>query len=109
MNSRIEPPHVRTAASATQLPRFAPAKNVTWRQQAVISEVAPISFQDSNGDGKGDLPGLISRLGYLEWLGVDALWLTPIYNSPRLDLGYDIADFCSIDPLFGSLDDFDRL
>jgi alpha-glucosidase len=80
-----------------------------WWQRAVIYEIAPVSFQDSNGDGKGDLPGLIRRLDYLEWLGIDAVWLTPIYRSPMLDLGYDIADFCAIDPVFGTMQDFDRL
>ena len=80
-----------------------------WWQRAVIYEIAPVSFQDSNGDGKGDLPGLIRRLDYLEWLGVDAVWLTPIYRSPMLDLGYDIAGFCAIDPVFGTMQDFDRL
>jgi alpha-glucosidase len=80
-----------------------------WWQRAVVYEITPISFQDSNGDGKGDLRGLLSRIDYLAWLGVDAVWLTPIYPSPMLDLGYDIRDFCDINPLFGSLDDFDRL
>jgi alpha-glucosidase len=83
--------------------------SLKWWQRAVFYEILPISFQDSNGDGKGDLPGLISRIDYLEWLGVDAIWLTPIFRSPMLDVGYDIADFCAIDPLFGSLHDFDRL
>ncbi len=80
-----------------------------WWKSAVIYELAPISFQDSNGDGKGDLPGLFSRIEYLAWLGVDALWLTPIYKSPFRDFGYDISDFRSIDRTFGSLDDMDRL
>ncbi len=80
-----------------------------WWQRAVIYEIAPVSFQDSNGDGKGDLAGLGNRIDYLEWLGVDAVWLTPIYRSPMLDLGYDVADFCAIDPLFGTMEDFDRL
>ena len=79
-----------------------------WWRRAVIYEIALISFQDSN-DGKGDLPGLVRRLEYLEWLGVDAIWLTPIYCSPMLDFGYDITDFCAIDPLFGAMADFDRL
>ena len=79
-----------------------------WWQRAVIYEIAPVSFQDSN-DGKGDLPGLISRIDYLEWLEIDAVWLTPIYRSPMLEFGYDIADFCAIDPLFGTMEDFDRL
>ena len=80
-----------------------------WWQRAVFYEIALISFQDSNGDGHGDLPGLISRLDYLEWLGIDAVWLTPIYRSPMLDLGYDISDFCAIDPMFGTLEDLDNL
>src|SRR3569623_972890 len=80
-----------------------------WWQSAVIYEIALISFQDTGGDGKGDLAGLLSRIDYLIWLGVDAVWLTPIYRSPFRDLGYDISDYRSIDPAFGSLDDFDRL
>lgn len=80
-----------------------------WWQSAVIYEIAAISFQDSNGDGKGDLNGLMSRIDYLKWLGVDAVWLTPIYRSPFRDFGYDISDYLSIDPGFGTLDEFDRL
>ncbi|MGY3468047.1 glycosidase [Bradyrhizobium sp. LM6.11] len=80
-----------------------------WWESAVIYEIALISFQDSDGDGKGDLAGLISRTDYLKWLGVDAVWLTPIYKSPFRDLGYDISDYCSVDPAFGSLEVFDRL
>jgi len=80
-----------------------------WWQRVVFYEIAPISFQDSNGDGKGDLPGLISRIEYLEWLGIGAVWLTPVYPSPMLDLGYDISDFCGINRLFGSMEEFDRL
>jgi len=84
-------------------------KKVAWWRQAVFYEIAPISFQDSNGDGKGDLPGLIGRIDYLDSLGIDAVWLTPIFPSPMRDLGYDISDFCSVDPLYGSLEDFDQL
>jgi alpha-glucosidase len=80
-----------------------------WWQRGVFYEIAPISFQDSNGDGKGDLRGLLRRLDYLEWLGVDVVWLTPVYVSPLLDFGYDIADFCDVDPIFGMLDEFDLL
>jgi alpha-glucosidase len=78
-------------------------------QRAVIYQIAPMSFQDSNGDGKGDLEGIIQRLSHLEWLGVDAVWLCPIYRSGMLDFGYDIIDYCDVDPLFGSLAGFDRL
>ncbi|WP_291976169.1 MULTISPECIES: alpha-amylase family glycosyl hydrolase [unclassified Chelatococcus] len=86
-----------------------PQTDQPWWQRAVIYEIAAISFQDSNGDGIGDLPGLRRRLDYLRWLGVDAIWLTPIYRSPMLDLGYDISDFRNTDPRFGSMEDFDRL
>ncbi|MCP3395426.1 alpha-amylase family glycosyl hydrolase [Bradyrhizobium sp. CCGB12] len=80
-----------------------------WWRAAIIYEIALISFQDSDGDGTGDLAGLVSRIDYLKWLGVDAIWLTPIYRSPFRDLGYDISDYCSIAPAFGSLDGFDKL
>ncbi|HEX6960248.1 MAG TPA: alpha-amylase family glycosyl hydrolase, partial [Lacipirellula sp.] len=80
-----------------------------WWQKGVIYQVYPRSFQDSNGDGVGDLRGILSRLDYLEWLGVDAVWLSPIYPSPMADFGYDISDYCDIHPLFGTLADFDKL
>src|SRR5665213_227053 len=80
-----------------------------WWQGAVIYEIYPRSFQDSNGDGIGDLNGITSRLDYLHKLGVDAIWLTPVYPSPQVDFGYDIADYEAIDPLFGTMADFDRL
>jgi alpha-glucosidase len=85
------------------------AGDLKWWQRAVVYEIAPISFQDSDGDGKGDLRGLINRIDYLEWLGIDVVWLTPVFRSPMLDFGYDIADFCDIDPIFGTLSQFDRL
>src|SRR5437868_14896168 len=69
-----------------------------WWQKAVFYQIAPLSFQDSNGDGKRDLNGITARLDHVEWLGIDALWLCPIYRSPMLDFGYDIADFCDVDP-----------
>ncbi|WP_207496031.1 alpha-amylase family glycosyl hydrolase [Aridibaculum aurantiacum] len=80
-----------------------------WWQSGVIYQVYPRSFQDSDGDGVGDLRGVISRLDHLEWLGVTAVWLSPIYPSPMADFGYDIADYTGIHPMFGSLDDFDEL
>ena len=80
-----------------------------WWKNAVIYEVYPRSFQDSNGDGVGDLNGITSRLDYLKTLGVDAIWLTPVYPSPQVDFGYDISDYRSIDPQYGTLADFDRL
>ena len=80
-----------------------------WWQKGVIYQIYPRSFQDSNGDGVGDLNGVNARLDYLVSLGVDALWLSPFYPSPMADFGYDIADYCAVDPLFGTLDDFDQL
>jgi alpha-glucosidase len=80
-----------------------------WWQSGVVYQIYPRSFQDTNGDGVGDLPGVIQRLDYLKWLGVDAVWLSPIYPSPMADFGYDISDYCNIHPLFGTLTDFDRL
>ena len=80
-----------------------------WWQRGIIYQVYPRSFMDSNGDGVGDLAGLISRLDYLRWLGVDAVWISPLYPSPMKDFGYDVADYTAIHPLFGTLADFDRL
>ncbi|MHB1023207.1 MAG: alpha-glucosidase [Acidobacteriaceae bacterium] len=80
-----------------------------WWKHAVIYEIYPRSFQDSNGDGIGDLKGITKRLGYLESLGVDAIWLTPIYPSPQVDFGYDISNYEAIDPQYGTMDDFEDL
>jgi alpha-glucosidase len=80
-----------------------------WWKNAVIYEIYPRSFQDSNGDGIGDLNGITERLDYLKELGVDAIWLTPCYPSPQVDFGYDISDYKNIDPQYGTLADFDRL
>jgi len=80
-----------------------------WWQDAVIYQIYPRSFQDSDGDGVGDLRGIEQRLDHLAWLGVDALWLSPIYPSPMHDFGYDVANYRDVDPVFGSLDDFDSL
>ncbi|HEX3837966.1 MAG TPA: alpha-amylase family glycosyl hydrolase [Steroidobacteraceae bacterium] len=80
-----------------------------WWQSGVVYQIYPRSFQDSNGDGVGDLPGIIARLDYLVELGVTAVWISPIYPSPMADFGYDVADYCNIDPVFGTLADFDQL
>ncbi len=80
-----------------------------WWKHAVIYEVYPRSFQDSDGDGKGDIKGIESRLDYLKSLGVDAIWITPMYPSPQVDFGYDIADYEAIDPQYGTMGDFDAL
>lgn len=80
-----------------------------WFREAVVYQIYPRSFQDSDGDGVGDVPGIISRLDYLQQLGVDVVWLSPIYTSPQDDNGYDIADYQDIDPTFGTLADVDEL
>ncbi|HET8720510.1 MAG TPA: alpha-amylase family glycosyl hydrolase, partial [Nitrospira sp.] len=90
------------------------APNAPWWQSAVFYQIYPWSFQDSNGDGIGDLRGIQSRLDYLRdgtpgSLGVDAVWLSPIYLSPMIDFGYDVSDYCNVDPRFGTLSDFDAL
>ncbi len=80
-----------------------------WWQRGIVYQIYPRSFQDSNGDGLGDLPGIEQRLDYVAALGVDAIWMSPIFPSPMADAGYDVADYCDIEPLFGTLADFDRL
>jgi alpha-glucosidase len=100
MNERARDPHVLESRGAgTHL----------WWQRGTIYQVYPRSFMDSNGDGVGDLRGLISRLDYLRWLGVDAVWVSPIFPSPMKDFGYDVSDYTGIHPLFGTLSDFDEL
>src|SRR5579884_2426255 len=81
----------------------------SWWQTGVIYQIYPRSLLDSNGDGVGDLPGITSKLDYLCWLGVDAIWLSPIYPSPMADFGYDVSDYTDVHPLFGTLADVDRL
>lgn len=80
-----------------------------WWQHAVIYQISPLSFMDSDGDGVGDLEGIISKLDYISSLGVDAIWLCPIYESPLEDFGYDVTDMTDIDPVFGKIQDFERL
>ena len=82
---------------------------MVWWQWGVIYQIYPRSFQDGNGDGIGDLPGMLSQLEYLTWLGVDTIWLTPIYPSPMVDFGYDITNYTDVDPLFGNLATLDTL
>ena len=80
-----------------------------WWQTGVIYQIYPRSFQDTNGDGVGDLRGIAARLDYLVGLGVDAIWISPFYPSPMADFGYDVADYTNVDPIFGTLEDFDDL
>ena len=80
-----------------------------WWKGAAIYQIYPRSFADSNNDGIGDLPGITGKLDYVTSLGVDAIWLSPFFTSPMRDFGYDVADYCGVDPIFGTLADFDRL
>src|SRR5712691_5986364 len=91
-----------------------PGVRWAWWREGVFYQIYPRSFQDSNGDGVGDLAGIIARLDYLNdgtpsSLGIDAVWLSPFYRSPMADFGYDVSDYRAVDPSFGTLDDFDRL
>ncbi len=98
------------AATSSAQARTQPADAVApWWKHAVVYEIYPRSFQDSNGDGIGDIEGIVQRLDYLQSLKVNAIWLTPIYPSPQVDFGYDISNYQAIDPVYGSMADFDRL
>ncbi len=94
-----------TTTGARHLARY----GQEWWRSAVIYQVYPRSFADANGDGMGDLPGITSRLGSLAALGIDAVWLSPFMRSPQKDAGYDVSDYCDVDPLFGTLADFDDM
>src|SRR4051812_48301039 len=85
------------------------ARREEWWRDAVIYQIYPRSFQDSDGDGLGDIPGVTARLDHLDWLGVDAIWLSPFYPSPGADLGYDVVDFTGVDPRLGTLAQVDEL
>ena len=84
-------------------------KKEKWWKNAVVYQIYPKSFQDSDGDGIGDIRGIIRRLDYLADLGIDAVWISPMYCSPQNDNGYDISDYQDIDPMFGTLEDMDEL
>jgi len=80
--------------------------SIPWWREAVFYQIYPRSYKDSNGDGIGDLEGIRGKLEYLSWLGVDAVWISPFFPSPMKDFGYDVADYRSVDPRFGTMDDF---
>jgi len=101
------PPALAALVPSSDQPKGASEQD--WWKNAVFYEVYPRSFQDSNGDGVGDLNGITERLDYLKKLGVDAIWITPCYPSPQADFGYDISDYENIDPQYGTLSDFDHL
>src|SRR5271167_530287 len=96
-------------AQAPSSPAPPQKQDGAWWKHGVIYEIYPRSFQDSDGDGIGDIKGITSRLDYLHDLGIDAIWITPMYPSPGVDYGYDISDYTAIDPEYGSMADFDHL
>ena len=85
------------------------AGNAEWWRGCAIYQVYPRSFQDTTGDGSGDLRGITQRVGHIASLGVDAIWLSPFFKSPMADMGYDVSDYCAVDPMFGTMEDFDAL
>ena len=101
-------PQTSASPSPSQAAQAQPTGPEWWRH-AVIYEIYPRSFQDSDGDGIGDIKGITARLDYLRDLGIDAIWITPMYPSPGIDYGYDISDYTAIDPEYGTMADFDNL
>ena len=89
--------------------KFTVKSKVEWWENALIYQICPLSFLDTTSDGLGDLAGIVDKLDYIAALGIDAIWFSPIYKSPMKDLGYDITDMRAIDPMFGTMEDFDRL
>ena len=98
-----------TAVDPSRAGRDGPAPAPPWWQAAVFYQIYPRSFADADGDGVGDLGGIRAHLADLAWLGIDALWISPFYRSPMVDFGYDVSDYCDVDPLFGTLEEFDQL
>lgn len=86
-----------------------PKKTLEWWQSAVIYQIYPRSFKDSDGDGIGDLKGIYQKLDYIKEIGAEAIWISPIFSSPMVDFGYDISNYREIDPIFGTMRDFEKL
>ena len=99
---------VETTNLASSIARGS-AEALPWWKGAVIYQIYPRSFLDSNGDGVGDLKGILQGLDHIAGLGVDGIWISPFFTSPMADYGYDVADFCGVDPIFGTLADFDAI
>ena len=89
--------------------KFSSETNLPWWKKGVIYQIYPRSFNDTSGNGIGDLKGIYKKISYLSSLGVDALWLSPIFTSPMKDMGYDVSNYTDIDPLFGNIYDFEKL
>src|SRR3954464_15313210 len=98
-----------SAQNAQSGPKPVDSEGHQWWQHAVFYEIYPRSFADANNDGIGDIPGITAKRGYLRWLGVDAVWLAPMYPSPQVDWGYDVSDFYGVNPDYGTLKDMDAL
>ena len=98
-----------TPVAARRAPAAPPAAADRWWKEGVVYQVYPRSYQDSNGDGIGDLRGITSRLDYLKWLGVNAIWISPFFPSPMRDFGYDVSDYTGVDSAYGTMADFDAL
>ena len=89
--------------------KFSSETNLPWWKKGVIYQIYPRSFNDTSGNGIGDLKGIYKKISYLSSLGVDAIWLSPVFTSPMKDMGYDVSNYTDIDPLFGDIHDFERL
>src|SRR5206468_11140244 len=103
--SRPNREHVTTSPDMASVPNSA----LEWWKSAVFYQIYPRSFADSDGDGVGDLEGITRHLDYIQWLGIDAIWICPFCPSPMADFGYDVSDYCDVDPRLGTIGDFDRL
>jgi alpha-glucosidase len=104
-----QPAQRKSIANCLERETLMTSTKTPWWQRGIVYQIYPRSYQDSNGDGIGDLPGITRRLDYLQWLGIDAIWISPMYPSPMADFGYDVSDYVNVHPIFGTLDDLDAL